>query len=99
MLTLFPCILVGQCGNQIGSAFWPLTLHEYGIQTTTGNVNLLKVQRTHVKYVKDLFDGFSSFFYVPGSADSMHFQSIADLNAAKVRARVCIILQLMFLTC
>ncbi|EFN83840.1 Tubulin epsilon chain [Harpegnathos saltator] len=89
-MSQFITIQVGQCGNQIGSAFWPLTLHEYGIQTT-GNVNMLKVQRTHVKHIKDMSEGFSSFFHVPDNADSMHFQNIADLNAAKVKARSVLI--------
>ncbi|XP_032674365.1 tubulin epsilon chain-like isoform X2 [Odontomachus brunneus] len=89
-MSQFVTVQIGQCGNQIGSAFWPLALHEYGIQTT-GNVNLLKIQRTHVKHIKDLSDGFSSFFHVPGSVDSMHFQSVADLNTAKVRARSVLI--------
>lgn len=87
---IFFNILVGQCGNQIGSAFWPLALHEYGIQTTTGGVNLLKVQRNHVKHIGDLSDAFSSFFYIPNSKSKLHFQDVADLNAAKVKARVCI---------
>lgn len=82
-------ISVGQCGNQIGSAFWPLALHEYGIQTTTGGVNLLKVQQDHVKHISDLSDGFSSFFYLPNDKYRSHFQDVADLNMAKVKARVC----------
>jgi len=80
-------ILVGQCGNQIGSAFWPLALHEYGIQTTCSGVNLLKVQRNHIKYFNDLSYAFPSFFHVPDGADN--FQNITDLNKAKVKARVC----------
>lgn len=87
-------ILVGQCGNQIGSAFWPLALHEYGIQTTSGGVNLLKVQRSHAKHINDLSDAFSSFFHVPDGAHNLHFQNVADLNTAKVKARVCIFLHL-----
>lgn len=85
---LFFNILVGQCGNQIGSVFWPLALHEYGIQTTTGGVNLLKVQRNHVKHIDDLSDAFSSFFHVPNDKYKL-FQDVADLNTAKVKARVC----------
>jgi len=89
LFSLFFNISVGQCGNQIGSAFWPLTLHEYGIQTTTGGVNLLKVQRDHVKHIDDLSDAFSSFFHVPNDKCRTHFQDVADLNMAKVKARVC----------
>lgn len=81
-------IAVGQCGNQIGSAFWPLALHEYGIQTTSGGVNLLKVQRDHAKHVDDLSHALHSFFRVPDAADNLHFQSLADLTKARAKARV-----------
>lgn len=80
--------LVGQCGNQIGSAFWPLVLHEYGIQTTTGGVNLLTRQRNHVKHISELSDAFPSFFYVPDSTNTFYFENVADLSKAKVKARV-----------
>lgn len=83
-------VLVGQCGNQIGSAFWPLALHEYGIQTKTGGVHLLKVQRNHIKHISDLSDAFHSFFQIPDKAKNLHFQNVADLNKSKVKARVCI---------
>jgi len=86
IISLYGYFLVGQCGNQIGSAFWPLALHEYGIQTTSGSVNLLKVQRNHIKHFKDLSYAFPSFFYVPDGADN--FQNVTDLNKAKVKARV-----------
>lgn len=89
---IFLCeyVLVGQCGNQIGSAFWPLALHEYGIQTTSGGVNLLKVQRNHVKHISDLSDAFPSFFHVPVKTDNLYFENVADLSKAKVKARVSI---------
>ncbi|XP_018052607.1 PREDICTED: tubulin epsilon chain-like [Atta colombica] len=90
-MSQFVTVQVGQCGNQIGSAFWPLALHEYGIQTTTGGVNLLKVQRNHVKHIGDLSDAFSSFFYIPNSKSKLHFQDVADLNAAKVKARAVLV--------
>jgi len=64
-------------------------LHEYGIQTSTGGVNLLKVQRNHVKHINDLSDAFSSFFHVPNDKYKLRFQDVADLNTAKVKARVC----------
>ncbi|KAL0122023.1 hypothetical protein PUN28_007073 [Cardiocondyla obscurior] len=90
-MSQFVTIQVGQCGNQIGSAFWPLALHEYGIQTTTGGVNFLKVQRDHVKHISDLSDAFSSFFYVPNDKSHFNFQDIADLNVAKVKARAVLV--------
>jgi len=63
-------------------------LHEYGIQTTTGGVNLLTRQRNHVKHISDLSDAFHSFFYIPDNTDNLNFQNVADLNKAKVKARV-----------
>lgn len=90
-MSQFITVQVGQCGNQIGSAFWPLALHEYGIQTTSGGVNLLKVQRNHVKHIGDLSDAFPSFFEVPVNTDNFHFQNVADLNKAKVKARAVLI--------
>lgn len=89
---LYKYILVGQCGNQIGSAFWPLALHEYGIQTTSGGVNLLKVQRNHIKHINDLSDAFPSFFHIPVKTDNLYFENVADLSKAKVKARVSIFL-------
>ncbi|XP_050448864.1 tubulin epsilon chain-like isoform X2 [Cataglyphis hispanica] len=90
-MSQFITIQVGQCGNQIGSAFWPLALHEYGIQTTSGGVNLLKVQRNHVKHISDLSDAFPSFFHVPVNTDNLNFENVGDLNKAKVRARAVLI--------
>ncbi|RLU22574.1 hypothetical protein DMN91_004852 [Ooceraea biroi] len=90
-MSQFVTVQVGQCGNQVGSAFWPLALHEYGIQTTSSGVNLLKVQRNHVKHVNDLSHAFPSFFHVPNAADNLHFQDIADLNKAKVKARAVLV--------
>lgn len=81
-------ISVGQCGNQIGSAFWPLALHEYGIQTTNTGMNLLKTQRGHIKDMSDLSDAFDSFFVIPENIRDLCFKSITDLKRAKVRARV-----------
>lgn len=80
---------MGQCGNQIGSAFWPLVLHEYGIQTTSGGVNLLKTYKNYSKNNKELCDAFNSFFYVPDKKSECKFNSISDLESARVRARVC----------
>ncbi|GAB1859986.1 Tubulin epsilon chain [Camponotus japonicus] len=66
-------------------------LHEYGIQTTSGGVNLLKVQRNHVKHISDLSDAFPSFFHVPVKTDNLYFENVADLSKAKVKARAILI--------
>ncbi|KYQ51454.1 Tubulin epsilon chain [Trachymyrmex zeteki] len=60
---LFFNVLVGQCGNQIGSAFWPLVLHEYGIQTTTGDVTDLNAAKIKARAVLvDMEDSVLSRF-------------------------------------
>ncbi|KAF7396149.1 hypothetical protein HZH66_007011 [Vespula vulgaris] len=87
-MSQFITIQVGQCGNQIGSAFWPLALHEYGIQIKNRFVDLLKIQRDHIRNIDALWDGFYSFFHVPGNTDNLCFKTIAELNAAKVKARL-----------
>ncbi|XP_074094470.1 tubulin epsilon chain [Cotesia typhae] len=87
----FICVQVGQCGNQIGSAFWPLALHEYGIETSSGGVNQLKFQKDHKKNIDDLADAFHSFFYVPDNSEKFSFKRISDLNSAKVKARAVLI--------
>lgn len=82
-------ILVGQCGNQIGSVFWPLALHEYGIQTTNTGINLLKTQQNHIKNINDLSNAFDSFFVIPDNLPKdLCFKSMSDLRKAKVKARV-----------
>ncbi|KMR04382.1 tubulin epsilon chain [Lasius niger] len=94
-MSQFITVQVGQCGNQIGSAFWPLALHEYGIQTTSGGVNLLKVQRNHVKHINDLSNAFPSFFHVPvNTSDNLYFEDVADLNKAKVKARQAVLIDM-----
>ncbi|XP_014600077.1 PREDICTED: tubulin epsilon chain-like [Polistes canadensis] len=90
-MSQFITIQVGQCGNQIGSAFWPLALHEYGIQMKNGFADLLKIQRDYIKNIDALWDGFNSFFHVPGNTDNLCFKTIADLNVAKVKARAILI--------
>ncbi|XP_024945879.1 tubulin epsilon chain isoform X2 [Cephus cinctus] len=90
-MSQFITIQVGQCGNQIGAAFWPLALHEYGIQTSSGGVNLLKIDKNHMKNTKDLADAFHSFFHVPHTTSDLSFKTLADLNAAKVKARAILI--------
>ncbi|XP_048264108.1 tubulin epsilon chain-like isoform X1 [Bombus terrestris] len=90
-MSQFISLQVGQCGNQIGSAFWPLALHEYGIQTTNTGMNLLKTQRGHIKDMSDLSDAFDSFFVIPENIRDLCFKSITDLKRAKVRARAILI--------
>lgn len=85
---LFSLISVGQCGNQIGSAFWPLALHEYGIQTTNTGTNLLRTQENHTKAIGDLPDAFHSFFSTPDNAHGLCFETVGDLRRANVKARV-----------
>ncbi|KAI4500990.1 hypothetical protein M0802_003793 [Mischocyttarus mexicanus] len=93
-MSQFITIQVGQCGNQIGSAFWPLALHEYGIQMKNGFADLLKIQRDYIKNIDALWDGFNSFFHVPGNTDNLCFKTIADLNMAKVKARVAVLIDM-----
>ncbi|XP_050491479.1 tubulin epsilon chain-like isoform X2 [Bombus huntii] len=90
-MSQFISVQVGQCGNQIGSAFWPLALHEYGIQTTNTGMNLLKTQRRHIKDMSDLSDAFDSFFVIPENTRNLCFKSITDLKRAKVKARAILI--------
>ncbi|XP_043269360.1 tubulin epsilon chain-like isoform X2 [Venturia canescens] len=81
----------GQCGNQVGGAFWPLALHEHGIETTSSGMKFLKIQRDHIKHIDDLSDAFDSFFHVPGNAKHLSFKQISDLVSAKVKARAVLI--------
>ncbi|XP_046611174.1 tubulin epsilon chain-like isoform X1 [Neodiprion virginianus] len=90
-MSQFISVQVGQCGNQIGSAFWPLVLNEYGIQTSSNSVQLLKTQKDHVKNTRELSEAFHSFFHVPGNKGDLSFKTLADLNAAKVKARTVLI--------
>ncbi|KAJ8665318.1 hypothetical protein QAD02_006980 [Eretmocerus hayati] len=84
----------GQCGNQIGSAFWPLVLHEYGVVTKASGVDLLKFHRSHHENRKELSDAFSSFFHIPksnGYDSSSLCKLISDLETAHVKARAVLI--------
>lgn len=77
--------LVGQCGNQIGSAFWPLVLQEYGINNVPEAINKLHVNQ---KMQSKLQTSFRSFFQVPGNDKSNRFDTLADLLNSNVKARV-----------
>lgn len=71
--------VVGQCGNQIGSAFWPLVLEEHGITSNIKNIS------TDMRY--KLREAFHSFFWSPSNS-SASYQSLHDLRKDKVKARV-----------
>ncbi|XP_015127404.1 tubulin epsilon chain isoform X2 [Diachasma alloeum] len=91
-MSQFVCVQVGQCGNQIGSAFWPLVLHEYGIETTSGGVNQLKIQKDYEKNVDDLSEAFNSFFHVAETSRKFSFSKLSDLTAdGSVKARAILI--------
>lgn len=85
MLFVIPIqFTVGQCGNQIGSAFWPLCLQEYGITSKKEKlINSGKNQKN-----LDHLQAFHSFFSIPENASNLNFSSISDLEAAKIKARV-----------
>lgn len=79
--TTFVFILVGQCGNQIGGAFWPLVLQEYGINDIPGIKSNKKSRNINIH------QSFSTFFHVPdGKLDDV--SSFIDLKLSKVKARV-----------
>ncbi|XP_021919419.1 tubulin epsilon chain-like [Zootermopsis nevadensis] len=85
----FLTVQVGQCGNQIGGAFWPLVLQEYGIGTQTGCISMSQSQ--HIDPNGRLLDAFQSFFLSSDGISGQNFKTLADLENAKVRARaVCI---------
>lgn len=41
-------VQIGQCANQIGSSFWPLVLHEYGVNTNIYSKNNLKIHKDYI---------------------------------------------------
>nr|CAD7571753.1 unnamed protein product [Timema californicum] len=82
----FITLQVGQCGNQIGEAFWKLALHEHGIQTLRNTNPQLPPRHSHSK----LSEAFHSFFYIPENNVSK-LRTLADLGTCKIKARaVCI---------
>jgi hypothetical protein len=78
--------VVGQCGNQIGGAFWPLVLREHGIETQKECIS--KLQSQHIQPNRRLLDAFHSFFLMSDGISVQSFKTLADLENAKVRARV-----------
>lgn len=70
---------MGQCGNQIGAALWPLILQEYGI----GNNYQANLNKTKL----NVHPSFDSFFYIP-NGDIKNVNSYEDIKTNKIRARV-----------
>ncbi|XP_014237479.1 tubulin epsilon chain [Trichogramma pretiosum] len=91
MSSQFVTVQVGQCGNQIGAAFWPLVLHEYGVEQEDKTVKFLKTQKFYHKNSKELSSAFGSFFHVPDSRSGTDFKSISDLEYHRVKARAVLI--------
>ncbi|XP_069702505.1 tubulin epsilon chain-like isoform X1 [Periplaneta americana] len=90
MMSEFITVQVGQCGNQIGSAFWPLVLQEHGIETQR-KCHSKQLQRRSTQTQKRLFDAFHSFFWNPDGTSEADYKTLADLESAKIKARaVCI---------
>ncbi|XP_044727332.1 tubulin epsilon chain-like [Chrysoperla carnea] len=84
----FITIQVGQCGNQIGNALWPLILDEYGISQVPDGIHRDKYND---KSDFTINDGFHSFFHVPENAKVRGFKTFSDLKQAKVKARAILI--------
>lgn len=77
-MTEFIVIQVGQCGNQIGNAFWPLALYEHGICVDNVKPSIKKMQD----------EALHSFFQV---STNKHCLNIEDLKNCKVKARAILI--------
>lgn len=76
--TLFP---VGQCGNQIGSALWPLILQEYNINESSSTNTQKNCDQMH--------KSISSFFHIRNKGHS--YSNLNDLLMNHVKARaICI---------
>ncbi|CAH0553366.1 unnamed protein product [Brassicogethes aeneus] len=73
----FIVIQVGQCGNQIGSALWPLILQEYNLGSDNTNKGNNEVQKS-----------LSSFFNIKSQKSQHSYQSLGDLYENNVKARV-----------
>ncbi|RZF41511.1 hypothetical protein LSTR_LSTR000225 [Laodelphax striatellus] len=74
-------IQVGQCGNQIGSVFWPLALKEHGF----GNENKIHQKKSIAS------NSLHSFFYCPSKISE--YSTINDLKRGNVKAR-CILIDM-----
>ena len=78
-------IAVGQCGNQIGGSFWPLVLQEHGIKIQKENS---KTQTSCRSSQEKLLEAFHSFFWSPHGIWADDLKNLADLEEAKIKARV-----------
>lgn len=73
---------MGQCGNQIGSALWPLILQEY-------NINLTESSTNNQNKCDHIQKSFTSFFHSQKPANS--YNSLNDLLMNHVKARaICV---------
>ncbi|KAF6206436.1 hypothetical protein GE061_017669 [Apolygus lucorum] len=72
----FITVQVGQCGNQIGQAFWPHALKEYGL---IGNCDRKKPLPHHY---------YNSFFYNP---DGLSFSSLEEMKKCNIKARALLV--------
>ncbi|KAF5289217.1 hypothetical protein FQR65_LT00105 [Abscondita terminalis] len=78
-MTEFITIQVGQCGNQIGSTFWPSVLEEYGFEVNYKN----KVSKRR-QFLNSNFElSFHSFFSLPTDTKCSNFTTLADLKESK----------------
>jgi hypothetical protein len=84
---VFDCYTVGQCGNQIGGAFWPLVLREHGIEMQRDHS--FKSQHQHIQPNGEMLQAIHSFFSSSSGISEQSFKTLADLENAKVKARVC----------
>jgi len=87
---MFDCYTVGQCGNQIGGAFWPLVLREHGIEIVRDCTS--KSQPQHIQPNGGMLEAFHSFFSSSGGISEKSFKTLADLENAKVKARVSFVI-------
>ncbi|KAJ9598586.1 hypothetical protein L9F63_010715 [Diploptera punctata] len=86
----FLTVQVGQCGNQIGSDFWPLVLQEHGVRIQK---DYSKSPNTHksIQSQDKLLEAFHSFFWNPHGSWENNLNTFADLEKLKIKARaVCI---------
>uniref|UniRef100_A0A1B6F235 Tubulin/FtsZ GTPase domain-containing protein n=1 Tax=Cuerna arida TaxID=1464854 RepID=A0A1B6F235_9HEMI len=75
----FITVQVGQCGNQIGSVFWPQVLEEYGITSSNSHSTPSKIDKS-----------FKSFFDCSESLPKA-CRSATELRRSKVTARALLV--------
>uniref|UniRef100_A0A1B6D8E1 Tubulin/FtsZ GTPase domain-containing protein n=1 Tax=Clastoptera arizonana TaxID=38151 RepID=A0A1B6D8E1_9HEMI len=81
----FIVIQVGQCGNQIGSAFWPSVLEEHGFLH-----DITSTQKYNLSPKKKLNDALHSFFWSPNGIPN-DCQTLYDLQKSKTKARAVLV--------